>query len=520
MQLHDSSVFFVVLFACILLLQYIWNRVRHLPEWAISDRAADLLFCIFLSIAVGTFLRLYPGNHQPPEWDSAVFLYIGRRMTEGKIPYLELFDHKGPLLFFVEYIGCLLTPESYTGVWLLEILTICGTLYISCRTLRLLSDNRTSIFISVIFTYFLCGWKVWQGGNFSEEYALPWISAALYVFLHFFKTHTYKSWHIIILGLSFTAVFLLRANMVAIWIAWIPVVLLELVLNKRYTEIWHTILLFCAGVAILLIPTVLFALKTNSLSSMWRYYILFNFSYTGHVQTGSSPWMQRLFSMILQLWPGFLAVAVGLLQRANRKLHWLNFLFLIISIITVQMSGRSFVHYQIQLLPCFILPFCSLSKFCCSLFHFPSHRNPVPYTVIIGTVFLIMIASIGFRNIRSDTNTADEPVIAYLKDYTQPEDDILVLGNNAWVYLAANRKTENPFFYQSPPIEISDTIYQAFLDALNQFPSDYIITTFGETEVVYSGAHLSEVCSKLSSFGYQYEDHGSFGVYKKAVQAD
>lgn len=515
MQLYDNNYFFAAVLVTIWLIQYIWIRIGNRLSFNISNQLTDLLFSLCLACIVGTFYRLYPGNHMNPDWDSAVFLYIGKRMTEGKIPYVDLFDHKGPLLYLIQYLGCLLSPNSFTGVWFLEIINLFVALFISCKTVRLLAKRNSSIYITLLLTYFLCGWKVWQGGNFSEEYALPWISIALYIFVYFFKNNTYKSHHIILLGFSFAAVFLLRANMVAVWIAWIPAVALILLFQKRFHELRSCITLFIFGTILLFLPTVLIALKNRSLYAMWRYYILFNFSYTGQVRLNIASWLKSALSSVLLLWPGLMAIIVWLFTHPKDKFQWLNLLFFLVSQITIQMSGRSFVHYQIQMLPVFILPFLYCSERSADLFASKKCLRCGNNALILGTCFFMLLGAIVFRAYRDKTPVTNEPVIEYLSKQTEPDDDVLVLGNNAWIYLAADRKTENPFFYQSPPIEISDEVYQEFIQKLRQTPSDYIVMTFGETEVVYQGTRLSEVCLMLADLGYQYEDLGGFGVYSR-----
>ena len=45
-------------------------------------------------------------------------------MAEGKLPYRDLFDHKGPLLYLIQRVGIGLTPGSYIGVWILELISM------------------------------------------------------------------------------------------------------------------------------------------------------------------------------------------------------------------------------------------------------------------------------------------------------------------------------------------------------------------------------------------------------------
>lgn len=35
-----------------------------------------------------------------PGWDSGVFLYFGNGILKGLIPYRDMIDHKGPLIYY------------------------------------------------------------------------------------------------------------------------------------------------------------------------------------------------------------------------------------------------------------------------------------------------------------------------------------------------------------------------------------------------------------------------------------
>ena len=52
-----------------------------------------------------------------PDRDSGVFLYIGSRILEGEVPYRGIWDHKGPLIYYINALGIALTPGSEYGVW-------------------------------------------------------------------------------------------------------------------------------------------------------------------------------------------------------------------------------------------------------------------------------------------------------------------------------------------------------------------------------------------------------------------
>lgn len=82
------------------------------------------LLCACLALLVATSSSpLYATNF----WtDTNIYFTIGRGMTRGLMPYRDLFDHKGPLLFILYALGAAISDTSFIGVFALEALQFCG----------------------------------------------------------------------------------------------------------------------------------------------------------------------------------------------------------------------------------------------------------------------------------------------------------------------------------------------------------------------------------------------------------
>lgn len=53
--------------------------------------------------------------------DSSMFLYFGKGISEGLIPYKDMFDHKGIVLFFIQYIANIVgLGNIFLGIFLVE----------------------------------------------------------------------------------------------------------------------------------------------------------------------------------------------------------------------------------------------------------------------------------------------------------------------------------------------------------------------------------------------------------------
>ena len=523
MNLYGNNLFFALLFGSLFILQLLWHvtgkkvgerGIEAAPHYSGEKRITKCCFYLCVALAVSSLFRLFPGNTRAPLEDSSAFLYIGKRMLEGKVPYRDVFDHKGPLLYLIQFLGLKLTPDRYTGVWLLEVVNMLATVFAADLFAATASERNDSRYLAILAVFGVCGWKIWQGGNFTEEYALPWITLAACVIFRFFRDGTYRAVGIVILGIGFMAVLLLRANMVAVWASLIPVILIILFKERRFPDIGRCILLFLLGMSLVLLPVLTWAYRGGFLKSMWQDYVLFNFEYTG--DASSDPGI-RLFMMLHfaeAVWPGTLAVLLGVAIGWKKKEQWFNLLFFLSSLFTAAMSGRMYDHYAIVLLPAFVLPMCLLFDRVGALMDRQRPRR-IRTWISILTFCLILSGAFTYRRI-SDRGPEIETVTAYLAENTEQNDDVLVLGKSLGYYIQADRKTENRFFYQLPPLEISQALRDEFKEELRIHPSDYIIITgdpAGRDSIRRKLLDAWQMMEREILTEYRKESFDSFEVY-------
>src|SRR5215216_6050838 len=103
----------------------------------VTPHIRDIVLPSILSV-IGTLVALFPNNPDNmtlPSRDSGVFLYIGWRFLNGDIPYRDIWDHKPPLIYFVDALGLTITPHSLWGVWFLQFIFIFLTLFFISKLL-------------------------------------------------------------------------------------------------------------------------------------------------------------------------------------------------------------------------------------------------------------------------------------------------------------------------------------------------------------------------------------------------
>jgi len=137
------------------------------------------LLCSVLALSVATTSSpLYAVNF----WtDTNLYFTIGRGMTQGMMPYRDLFDHKGPLTFILYALGALASDTSFIGVFVLEVLSLAVMLYLGYRTAALYGGRSLLVIpITAILTVTCTAFN--QGGS-AEEFCLPALSLGLYAAL-------------------------------------------------------------------------------------------------------------------------------------------------------------------------------------------------------------------------------------------------------------------------------------------------------------------------------------------------
>ncbi len=114
-----------------------------------------------------------------PNRDSSVFIYVAQGILEGDVPYLDRWDHKGPLIYLLNAIG--LAIFGMWGLWLLEMAFLIATVWLAYIVLRRQFGFAAAFFpMAVLAGYFL---YFSQNGNHIEQYALLFQFLALYLFV-------------------------------------------------------------------------------------------------------------------------------------------------------------------------------------------------------------------------------------------------------------------------------------------------------------------------------------------------
>lgn len=315
-----------------------------------------------LVLASNPFSEVLPGN------DSSMFMYFGYAMDKGKIMYTEIFDHKGPIIFILNYFGQLLSTTSFSGIYIFEFLSFLFFFIFTYWLSRLWLDDFTAFIPLVVeaiaLSFFLAG------GNLTEEYALPFIAYGLYVMAKFYKNEKkIISYEIILVAMSFSIVFLLRANMISLWIIACLMIFLEFILAKRYKELLKVITLFIIGMSLIFMPVAGYLITNGALEAGIFQSLIFNFMYLdSHADKEAAiRELYRLLSSqyIVLLFCVYLIFIISRWRRYTQNQKLFAVFILLYSLMSFYfsiISGRAFKHYLMTMIPVMSVPLIYILK--------------------------------------------------------------------------------------------------------------------------------------------------------------
>lgn len=257
---------------------------------------------IGLLIASTTHLFLFSLWTSPfyKQWygcDASFFTLVGRGICEGKVPYRDFFDLKGPYFFFVEALGQLMAHDRL-GAFLIQIPFAFASLVLLYEICLLFISKKKAIFVLIVYLWGNIT-TLW-GGNTLEEFALPLSLACLYIVLrHIVKDK--KTFDeipfltITLLGVCLGIDILSKISVGAPVLGVIAAILFHNITSKDIKRLLLNILYIILGVAVAALPVIIYFGANSALSDM--FYCVFKLGFsrgTNYYESFNLTWELKL----------------------------------------------------------------------------------------------------------------------------------------------------------------------------------------------------------------------------------
>jgi Dolichyl-phosphate-mannose-protein mannosyltransferase len=495
----------------------------------LTFRKAALAILIFL-VAAAVLLPYSPAVMPMPQRDSGIFLYTGWRILQGELPYRDAWDHKPPVIYYIDALG--LVSGSTWGIWLLE---LCS-LFISSLFCFLLVRTGFGALPGLFSTGLLMLglFPLLQGGNLTAEYALPlqwfclWLARSA-------DRDDFRSIRGFSIGILTGMMFFTRPNTIGVGLAIMLYLIVQRWLAGQKRRLTGELLAIAAGGMLVSLMVFGYFYAQNILGDFWEAVFRYNTFYS------AVGLRQRLISLVIGLGGlassgllplAFLGYSVALawqvyrqseIPSAGRVLVAILLIDLPLELVLAFLPGYAHPHYLISVLPALVC----LAGFVLWLMLDQLTRIQAPgWTQSLYTV--AALAFFGWFSMGNSLQTwlelrrwSDDSLAKYILQNTTPQESVLVWSKEGGINYQAKRRSPTRYVYLSPlytPGFASPERITEFLDELLRDPPKMILDAPDDElplfEFPVRTAEIDEMLARLRQ-EYQLSDEvGGWQVYR------
>ncbi len=414
--------------------------------------------------------------------DAKVFRYIATRMNFGEWPYKNWFDHKGPILYIINWIGLAINFGKINGLWLMQILSILITVIFTQKILKKVYKINTiwscilNFLININVIFFI------ECGNMVETYILPLITGALYYILAMNSSNLKK--YNLILGVLLALVGFLKVNTIVIWLTYYFLAFITCIKQKKLKTFFNIIWYSFLGALSVTVIVGAGLLITGSFVDFINDYIIFNFKYS---DTNKSPILEVIKYFISESNGTIycLIIISFILSIKNKeKATCFAILYFIATTIIIILPRRYFLHYAIISIPVYIIPIATIYNYFNNFEFKEKYKKIYKYVYLIAIIAVLILIPINqykkqFKkvNITVPDNSKEDEIVDYIIKNTNEKDTILLIGNNCNLYLKTNRKAASKYMFQYPIYKTDNTILEKTIQDIKKNKPKYIFFT-------------------------------------------
>lgn len=215
--------------------------------------------------------------------DTNANMTVGKSIRYGIVPYKDLFEQRGPWLYFINAFCSLFSAYNpFFGVYLYEVM--CGGvfLFFCWKTLKIFSKESADFFLisSPLFFWMILREPSFGMGGSPEELCLPVLMASLYLLIRSIHQDNNLSFKdCVFISLCAGYVFWIKYNMIGFFVGAAIVFFIRYAIRSEWKQIWRVLLGVIIGLGIMSFPVFLYFGLNHAIPDLFRVYFYDNIFY-------------------------------------------------------------------------------------------------------------------------------------------------------------------------------------------------------------------------------------------------
>ena len=297
---------------------------------------------------------LYPLN----DWDDPnCFLTVGRSVCHGNVLYRDIFEQKGPILYFLHSLACLISERSFIGIYFAELIAAVIFLFYSFKTAELFIGKK-AVWVIPLTACTVYGSYSFQGGDSAEELLLPFAAFTLYTALYTAKERKMiPPLTSVLTGISIGIALWIKFTLLGVFMGFVLAFVILYIKKRKIKDIFLTALLMTTGLLLCSAPVIIYFICSDSLGYLYEVYIYDNLFLYG--TGGGIP----VIGAVINLLAGafvllmnhplcFVFTVLGLIyiiRTADRRTKLIYLIIFAVTFFFTYTGGRFYAYYALIL---------------------------------------------------------------------------------------------------------------------------------------------------------------------------
>lgn len=231
---------------------------------------------------VGAFIMTFCSYTSPAFYfdtspDNNAFFTVGKAMMHGIVPYKDIFEQKGPYVYFLHGLAYLFSQRSFTLIFIYEIATLVAAMFLVYQIAKVFNTRElpalvTGLLSPALFLYH----PYYDYGDTVEFFTLPFLLSLIYLIVLLDRRQTVSHWWYVAQGALVGIVFLSKYTLLGAWIVFYLVMAGYRLAKHQWRALGQLVGWSVLGFAVTTVPWLIYFLATKSLGAFINVYILFN----------------------------------------------------------------------------------------------------------------------------------------------------------------------------------------------------------------------------------------------------
>ena len=374
-------------------------------------KSFNLSYCFYIGIFLFlSYIRFHGLTLDSVTWDEATYMIAGRYITEGLIPYKDFLELKPPLTFFIYSIPSFIDQNSFIIFRIFGYLFLFLTAIILFRILIKNQNHKISFYLVLLFVSIM-NYHFWLC-NTTELISLPFLLLS-YIF--------YRDKKFFSSGLMISFATLIRINFSVLVLALVSEIIFRI--YKKNYNIKDLIRFGIGGLLPLLLFIIYFFMNDAILDFKISNFDIF-IAYSGEntFYEGFYNFFKAIFKLNYFYYYVFLPFTFLIIISffENNKINTLLSIYIFSISISIIVSGHSYSHHFIQLIP-FLIIYLSTKNFSNSNFLLSSKKIILYLSIFISfTISTVDNINLIIKNKNISEYHLYNRVINLIKDQDRP----------------------------------------------------------------------------------------------------